>query len=117
MTMAQVSATLRRVQGGYAHWCPACEEMHRLPDGWTFDGNLDQPTFSPSFLHSGLKREIVDGRWTGAWVRDLAGEPIKSVCHYILTAGVLNFCGDCTHAFAGRSVPLPALPTNLIDPI
>jgi hypothetical protein len=113
--MGQVSSVLRRGQGGYFHWCPACEEMHRLPDSWTFDGNLEMPTFSPSFKHSGMKAEVVNGRWTGEWERDGDGKLIPFVCHYILTAGQLNFCGDCTHAFAGKTVPLPALPADLTD--
>jgi hypothetical protein len=113
--MGQVSSTLRRIEGGFAHWCPACEEMHRLPDGWTFDGNLEAPTFTPSFKHDGLQRVFVDGHWTGEWKRDASGNTIPFCCHYILTAGVLNFCGDCTHALAGQAVPLPKLPDGLTD--
>lgn len=71
--------------------------MHKLPDSWNFDGNLEEPTYTPSFKHSG---------WVGGKV---------GVCHYILTSGVLNFCGDCTHAMAGQPVPLPALPEGLKD--
>lgn len=114
--MGQVSSKLRRGEGQYFHWCPACEEMHPLPDGWTFDGNLESPTFSPSFKHTGKQCVVVNGEWTGEWVRDAAGNPVDWCCHYILTAGVLNFCGDCTHAMAGQSVPLPPLPDHLADP-
>lgn len=113
--MNQVSAKLRRATGGYLHWCPACEEVHRLPDNWNFDGNLESPTFDPSFKHSGMKLVKVDAKWTGEWELDAAGYPIPMVCHYILTAGVLNFCSDCTHWYAGKSVPLPDLPTDLAD--
>lgn len=111
----QVSAKLRRAEGGYLHWCPGCGEMHLLPDGWTFDGNLEAPTFSPSFLHRGYKRVFADGRWTGEWQKDTGGNPIPMVCHYILTAGVLHFCGDSQHHFAGQSMPLPDLPLYLQD--
>lgn len=113
--MGQVSSKLRRQTGGYAHWCPACEEMHNMPDSWTFDGNLEQPTYSPSFRHSGMQRINQDGKWTGEWARGADGKPLPWVCHYILTAGVLNYCGDCTHALAGKSVPLPDLPPELRD--
>jgi len=113
--MGQVSSVLRRATGGYMHWCPACEETHPLPDGWQFNNNLDLPSFSPSFKTEYLKRVFVDGKWTGEWAKDANGEMIRVVCHYILTDGVLNFCGDCTHSFAGKSVPLPALPEHLID--
>lgn len=108
--MSRVSSKLRRVEGRYVHWCPGCEEMHQLPDSWTFDGNLEQPTFSPSLKHSGLRKVMVDGEWAGGWVRDVSGNPVPYVCHYILTAGQLHFCGDSTHALAGQTVPMPDLP-------
>lgn len=111
--MGQVSSTLRRIQGGFAHWCPGCSEMHKLPDGWTFDGNLEKPTFRPSFKHSGILRVFVDG--TGEWVRDADGKPIPFICHYHLSAGQLQFCGDSTHALAGKTVALPFLPKGLTD--
>ena len=93
----QVSSKLRRATTGLMHWCPACEEMHPLPNTWTFDGNLESPTFSPSFKHSSTN----------------AGS--NAVCHYVLTAGVLYYQGDCTHVMAGQSVPLPDLPPELRD--
>jgi hypothetical protein len=113
--MGQVSSVLRRATGCYMHWCPGCEEMHSLPDGWAFDGNIESPTFSPSFKHEGLKQIFADGRWTGEWERDAAGSPIPFICHYVLTAGILNFCNDCTHALAQKAVPLPNLPDGLTD--
>ncbi len=87
--MSQVSSVLRRSQDGYMHWCPGCKEMHRLPDTWKFNGNLEYPSFEESFNHGNSKEKI---------------------CHYVLTNGVLNFCNDCTHALKGQSVPLPKLP-------
>ena len=118
--MNQVSRFLRRGEGRYYHWCPACLEMHQLPDSWTFNGDLSKPTFQPSFKHTGLMRnKDANGKWIGegrdAWLYDAEGKPIPEVCHYILTDGILNFCGDCTHAFAGKSVPLPELPIELQD--
>lgn len=96
--MGQVSPVLRRASNGYLHWCPACLEMHILPDhGWTFDGNLERPTFQPSFKHeSGLE----GARW---------------ICHYVLTSGILNYCTDCSHGMAGRSVPMELVPEELSD--
>lgn len=93
---------LRQVDGGYEHWCPACGGVHMIavsepfPNGarWSFDGNLDKPTFRPS----------VRIRW---------GQRLESCCHYWLKAGQIQFCKDCTHALAGETVPLPALPAHL----
>lgn len=93
--MSQVSSKLRRLVNGYAHWCPGCEEDHPLPDGWDFNGNLESPTFTPSFKHSGYNRRHQN-----------------FVCHYVLTDGILNFCADCTHALKSTSVPLPDLPSH-----
>lgn len=78
--------------------------MHILPDSWTFDGNLVAPTFSPSFKHQG-------GRFKKG-----TDESEMFVCHYILTAGVLHYCGDCTHGMSGKSVALPDLPPEYCDP-
>ena len=102
--MSQVSPKLRRGTDRYFHWCPGCNNVHPLPDGWTFNGDLLAPTFTPSFKHEG-------GRFK--WGTD---ESEMFVCHYVLTAGVLNFCSDCTHALANKSVPLPDLPPELCDP-
>ncbi len=114
--MGQISAVLRRVQGGYGHWCPGCGEMHTIFDHWTFNGNVDLPTFSPSVKITGV-RNVDDerGEWTGEWVRDANGKPVPHCCHYFLTDGQLQFCGDSTHPLAGQTVPLPPLPDHLSD--
>lgn len=113
--MSQVSSRLRRVAGGYAHWCPGCEEIHRLPDGWEFDGNLEAPTFRPSFKHEGHITEKVDGKWTGDWVRDGNGNLVPFVCHYVVTSGAIQYCADSTHSLAGKTIPMPVLPEHLRD--
>lgn len=106
--MSQVSAKLRKIAGGYAHWCPGCEEMHQIavetpqPNGarWTFDGNLDAPSFSPS----------VNISW--GWPDQPQGQ---GRCHYFIRSGEIQFCGDSTHALAGQTTPLPNLPAHLRD--
>ncbi len=114
--MSQVSAKLRRSVEGYAWYCPACDEVHPLPDrGWTFNGNVDQPTFSPSFKHTGKKIVTKNGEWTGEWERDEQGNPINWCCHYVVTAGQVAYQGDCTHSMAGQTIPMPDLPEHLRD--
>lgn len=114
--MGQVNSKLRKTQNGYIHWCPACKQMHQLLDSWWFNGNLESPTFTPSFKHSELQT-IRDelGKWTGEWVLDSNGNPIPEICHYILTNGILNYCGDCTHSMSNQSIPLPDLPKEYQD--
>lgn len=97
--MSQVSLFLRSFEDGYLHWCPGCDGIHMIyskaphPNGskWTFDGNVDRPTFSPS-VNVGL----TNGR-----------------CHYFVRDGKIEFCGDSTHALAGKTVDLPPLPEHL----
>jgi|SRR5271157_470243 len=114
--MGQVSSKLRRGVDCYFHWCPACDEMHPLPDRWQFNGNLEKPTFIPSFRHTGYKKHIENGVWTDPWWdRDAAGNVIPSCCHYVLTDGVMNFCNDCTHGMSNEKIPMPNLPDGLKD--
>lgn len=112
--MSQVSAVLRRGEGRYFHWCPACEEMHPLPDSWTFNGTLERPTFSPSFKHSGKRAVVVNGRWTGEWHRGPDGKPLDGTCHYVITDGKIHFCADSWHKRTDV-VPMPDIPTGLQD--
>lgn len=73
---------------------------------WVWNGNVEYPTFTPSM---NIRTNPPDH----PHYQPGAG---SSVCHYILTSGVINFCGDCTHAMKGQSVPLPELPERLRDP-
>lgn len=105
-----MKAALRTVDDhgrGYqalAFVCPGCERspgkggLHMLPvnsdwktPSWSWDGNLDAPTLSPSIL---TRRSGPDG---------------TSVCHSFLRAGVFEFLSDCTHPMAGQHVSMPEL--------
>ena len=124
--MSQLSAKLRSVSfgdrgSGIGFWCPGCCEMHHVrtagpTPGWAFNGDLLVPTVTPSILVTG-KQTVKDehGNWTGEWVLGQDGKAIDAVCHSFLTAGELHFLGDCTHALAGKVVPLPDLPEGLTD--
>jgi len=111
--MGRVSAVLRRIDGGYAHWCPGCEGMHVISTEapytvhWGFDGNVELPTFTPSV------KITYNGADAGQMRDDHRAPP--ACCHYFVRAGQLEFCGDSTHALAGRTVPLPPLPEPLRD--
>lgn len=120
--MGQASRKLRAFEGGYLFWCAGCADVHAVTTtaksgaNWSFDGNLDRPTFSPSILVRGLRRELDEkGKWTGKWRRDAAGKPIPYVCHSFVTAGRQQFLGDCTHNLAGTTVDLADLPDWLRD--
>ena len=85
---------------GFSHWCPGCESMHGFAVSepfsngarWSFDGNLDKPTFTPSMN--------IGDNW----------------CHYHLTKGMLIFtAGNKGHGLSGRTIPLPELPAEERD--
>ena len=107
--MNQVSPILHRGPERYFHWCPACERMHPLPDSWTFNGDVKNPTFHPSF-----KQRFV--RWTGGVDSKGLGQGEKQdlICHYISTDGKIQFCPDSWH---GRSdiVQMPLIPADIVD--
>jgi hypothetical protein len=81
-------------------WTPSGYErsphIHGKP--WGFNGDLDQPTFTPSVL----------GRWD-EWQGD--GIPPKQhICHSFVRDGRIEFLTDCTHSLAGQTVELPEIP-------
>lgn len=75
----------------YAFWCVACECMHSYPVGpnteWTFNEDMDFPTFEPSLLHENEGLRIPR-------------------CHLYVTAGKIRYMGDSGHRFAGRVVDM-----------
>lgn len=114
--MSAIGTKLRRVEGGrIAFWCPGCNSAHQVTvdgsRGWSWNGDGDRPTISPSILVKCHRLERDEqGIWTGGWVRGPDGGLIEDVCHSFVTDGRIRFLGDCTHAFAGQAVDLPDWP-------
>ena len=76
----------------YWFWCPGCDYSHAFTvlengKGWTFNGDLEKPTFSPSLLCNQSHPE--------------------SRCHSFVKDGMIQFLNDCHHKLAGQTVPLP----------
>lgn len=79
--------------------CPGCACGHgvwvtkRNRNGaqWTWNNDLERPTFAPSLLVT-----ISNGP-----------DVPKMVCHSFVRDGQIQFLGDCTHGLAGQTVPLP----------
>jgi hypothetical protein len=59
---------------------------------WTFNGDEEKPTFSPSILVSSTSPK--DGK-------------IYIKCHSFVTDGKIQFLSDSAHALAGQTVELP----------
>lgn len=83
----------------HEHWCPGCDAPHQIAvdqpfaNGarWTWDGNAEAPTFSPSIN---------------------CGPGTKLQCHYFIRAGRIEFCADSHHALAGQTVDIPDIPAD-----
>ncbi|CAN7375644.1 DUF6527 family protein [Bradyrhizobium sp. LjRoot220] len=110
--MAAIGTKLRRAVGGgrvmLMHWCPGCDDPHGIiieggPPIWSFDGNYDAPTFSPSILCFTTETTDDDDKPLPAPVR-------RTLCHYFIKAGKIEFCGDSPHKLAGQIVDLPDWP-------
>ena len=107
---------LRRVDGGFAHYCPACQAMHvyfvdkpsHSGARWKFNENPDLPTFTPSM-------NIRWGTYADPTYVDEGRE--SGICHYFVMNGQIMYCGDCTHDMKGKTVPLPELPSPILDDV
>lgn len=72
---------------GYMIDCPGCGMSHVFDSRWTFNGNFEAPTFSPS-----LRASWPEGQ-----------------CHFFVTDGKIIFCDDSTHDKKGTTVDLPKI--------
>lgn len=88
--------------------CPGCEDNHQIHVGtWTFNGDLERPTITPSLLVHGNQ-----------WPEDEYPEYYRAshasvapggdtICHSFVTDGRIQFLSDSTHVLAGQTVDLP----------
>lgn len=95
--------------GKHIHFhCPGCNGGHAVSvrddgshPGWTWNGDIERPTFTPSILvHSGPPCGPDGLALPGA---------TDQVCHSFVTDGRIQFLSDCTHALAGQTVDLPEI--------
>lgn len=90
---------LDKERGLYAFFCPGCQYHHsfntkiysdaggRSYPVWDFNGDVDNPTFSPSLL---VNRDFPERR-----------------CHLFLKEGMIQFLNDCHHGLKGQTVECP----------
>lgn len=122
--MGQVSKYLRSAKDAkgtqyFMFWCPGCEEPHQYRVGgetpdpkWTFNGNVDRPTFTPSLLCFTDYSDQDDA--DGKPIRLPEGQR-RTLCHLFVTDGQIVYCGDNPHKLNGQTVPLPELPDYMQD--
>jgi hypothetical protein len=118
--MSALGTKLRLLQDGrLAFWCPGCDESHHVRVGvegrpcWTFDGDVERPTFAPSVLVTGTQLMTDDEH--ARLMRGEHVEPRPMRCHSFVRAGHIEFLTDCTHALAGQTADLPAWPAPDMD--
>lgn len=101
--------TVIETKTGYMIKCPVCK-WHEFPKvgksgaSWSFNGNYEKPTFTPS-MNEAVGPFPEGSQWAGQIRR----------CHFVLTDGKLNFCGDCSHELSGRQRDLESFSQEEID--
>lgn len=92
-------------------YCPGCNRMHEISDkdgGWQFNGDFENPTFSPSVLVKGTH-----------WITDEGIEIVRNggeverrkfICHSFVKNGHIQYLNDSTHDLAGQTIELPEVP-------
>lgn len=124
--MSALSRILRAGESNtLSFWCPACDSAHSIRhgvDGWTWNGNAEKPTFTPSILvrngHYAPHYEAGDACWCSFNAEQVANgkEPTTygcAICHSFVKDGLIEFCGDSTHALAGQTAPLAEWPGDV----
>lgn len=97
MTDSTIEESFWTSKGNFMFECPGCNMGHVVYVGtaaangskWSFNGNKEKPTFTPSLLVT----------WT------LRGD--NKICHSFIRDGRIQFLNDCTHSLKGQTVDLP----------
>ncbi len=101
----------------YQFWCSGCAGHHsyttKLGEGetgpvWTYDGNEEAPTFSPSLLANPQIKGLCSCQDSEECDQDSHAKPDYGYhrCHLFLRAGMVQYLSDCTHSLAGKTVPV-----------
>lgn len=96
----------QHVKGMIGFHCPACNQMHfyytkeyeHSGPKWDFNGDVNNPTFSPSLLCSTSIPRNEAEKSNPVWYTQ---------CHLFITNGQILYCTDCPHELAGQTIPIP----------
>lgn len=100
-----------------AFYCAGCKHTHAIninpANGepcWTFNGDMEKPTISPSVLNR--TGHHVTGQPQPPNCRHcndpdfIDKTPPCTICHIFVTDGKIQFLNDCTHILAGKTLDL-----------
>ena len=96
-----------RKDGSHYSWlwhCPGCNSVHACDNRWTFNGDVEKPTFRASVLVTYEPGDPTDK------------DNPRQRCHSYVTDGRIQFLADCTHASAGKTLDLPDWDERHPDP-
>ena len=90
-------SVLREIDDGhFAFKCDGCGREHQVwtddegqHPSWTFNGDLNEPTFSPSIR-----------------VETPGHNKYPTLCHLFIRNGKIQFLNDCKHHLAGQTVEM-----------
>ena len=135
--MGLLSSKLRHGIDGYggkflSYYCQGCKERHDVyvergsehhGPVWGWDGDAENPTLTPSVLvttgHYCAPRDTPPASGSyGCWCTFYDEFPAIEgehkfkcgICHTFITDGQVQFLSDCTHEYAGQTLPLPDIP-------
>lgn len=96
--------------GRITFYCEGCKTHHAVDESWSFNGDYEKPTFSPSVLvRSGHYADSFKG---DCWCTYYQKNPEKTVsfkcmrCHSFVRDGKIEYLSDCSHELAGQTVEL-----------
>lgn len=72
---------------GWLIWSPGDNSHIMFDERWTFNGDFEKPTFTPSML--------VNAHIPGA---------VRS--HFFVTDGKIRYLSDCDHELAGKTIDM-----------
>lgn len=115
-----------KAKGVYMIECPGCKMYHSIAVGqpfqngaqWSFNGNLESPTFEPSLLVKMGKYANPEWWEERKWrnegkspeeQEDLDEGYVHIICHSFIRNGQIQFLSDCTHELANQTVELPTI--------
>lgn len=131
--MGLLSPILRNATDGrLTWWCPGCDGPHQIATGdgpgprWGWNGSAERPTFTPSVLvtwtepanlhdHDAMQRDLAEAkRRRDAGEVGVKVQQVDRCCHSFVVDGQMQMLGDCTHALAGQTVPIPPWPSGWV---